>query len=102
MYFRFASAVILVVLVSLAGVAIEKRTLESRREVSRQYYRLEVLRDAHAGLRLRTQKLGAPVRLIEEIEAGRLEVQPTPKSTGKEPKERMPLLRWQRPGTAGR
>ena len=36
MYFRFGSALVLVVLISLGGIALEKRTLELRRSVTRQ------------------------------------------------------------------
>ncbi len=57
MFFRFCSAIVLVVLVSLAGTAIEKGNLELRREVTRQHYRLNVMLEAHAKLRLKTQQM---------------------------------------------
>jgi hypothetical protein len=82
MYFRFGSAVVLVVLISLAGVALEKENLELRRSVSRQHYRMDVLDEAQARLRLRTQELGAPARLIERIENGTLPLDPPEKRTG--------------------
>jgi hypothetical protein len=94
MFFRFGSAVVLVVLVSLAGVALEKSNLELRREVSRQQYRTEVLLEAHAKLRLRTQQLGAPVRLIEPLEQGKLKLQ-QPKKSAETPPRSPPLLHWQ-------
>jgi hypothetical protein len=96
---------VLVVAVSLAGVALEKKNLELRREVSRQHYRLDVLLESHARLRLRSQQLGAPVRVMEQLEQGGMEVPragvsvPSP-SVSESP--RMPLLRWQRGTPVGR
>lgn len=75
MYFRFGMAVVLVVSVSLAGVALERANLEYRRQISRQHYQLETLRAQQAELRLRTQQLGAPARMVESIRSGRLPVQ---------------------------
>src|SRR5262245_49815672 len=68
MFFRFGSALVLVVLISLAGTALEKRSLELRRIVSRQQYRLEILLEKHAAHRVLAQQLGAPSRLIDKIE----------------------------------
>src|SRR5215510_15111729 len=68
MFFRFGSALVLVVLISLAGTALEKRNLELRRIVSRQQYRLEILLEKHAANRVLAQQLGAPSRLIDKIE----------------------------------
>jgi len=48
MFFRFGAALVLVVLISLAGTALEKRNLELKRVVSRQSYRLEILQEQHA------------------------------------------------------
>ena len=58
MYFRFGSALVLLILMSVAGVAIEKQCLALRRSVMRQQYRREVLQDEYARLRLQTQQLG--------------------------------------------
>jgi hypothetical protein len=69
MFSRFGGALVLVVLISLAGIALEKRILSLRRAVSEQTYRLDELRESHAIHRLRTQQLGAPSRLIESLEA---------------------------------
>ena len=97
MYFRFGSAVFLVVLIAMAGVAIEKRTLKLRREVSRQYYRTEVLLERHATLRLRTQQLASPVRVVETIEQNNLMQLPAEAASAPEADlPSMPLLRWQR------
>lgn len=95
MFFRFGSAIVLVVLVAVAGVALEKQNLELRRSVSRQQFRLDVLVNQHAQMRLRTQQLGAPVRMIDSLEQGKLQVRPPEKSATGEPR-RVPLLRWQR------
>ena len=48
MFFRFAAALVVVVLISLAGTALEKRNLELRRTVSHQQYRLDVLLQQYA------------------------------------------------------
>ena len=72
MYFRFGSALVLVILLSVAGIAVEKRCLALRRAVMRQRYRREVLADDFARLRLRTQQLGAPIRLFDALESRRL------------------------------
>jgi len=68
MFFRFGSALVLVVLISLAGTALEKRNLELRRIVSRQKYRLEILLEKHAANRVLAQQLGAPSRLVDKID----------------------------------
>ncbi|HEX4069642.1 MAG TPA: hypothetical protein VHX68_00670 [Planctomycetaceae bacterium] len=67
----------LLILMSVAGVAIEKQCLALRRSVMRQQYRREVLQDEYARLRLQTQQLGAPVRLFQALEADRRERAPT-------------------------
>lgn len=101
MFFRFGSAIVLVVLISLAGVALEKQNLELRREVSRQHFRMDVLLDTHAKMRLRTQQLGAPVRMIERLEEGTLELR-RPETPAAAQERRMPLLHWQRATPHGR
>jgi len=69
MFFRFGSALALVVLISLAGTALEKRNLELKRAVSRQHYRLGILLEQHAANRLLAQQLGAPSRLVDQLDA---------------------------------
>jgi len=68
MFFRFGSALILVVVTSLLGIAVEKQNLTLRREISRQHYRMDVLQEEHARLRLRSQQLAAVERLFATIE----------------------------------
>ena len=65
MYFRFAAALLLVVLVSMAGVRLEKQSLELRRAVSVQYYQTDLLLEMLVRLRLETQQLTAPSQLGE-------------------------------------
>ncbi len=94
MFFRFLSSIALVVLISLAGVALEKETLETRRNISRQHYRMEVLRESFAKMRLRVQEQGAPAKLIEAVEQGKLPVR-RPEKSATSPTKRMPLLHWE-------
>ena len=74
MFFRFVSAIVLVVLISVVGVALEKRNLELRRSVTRQHYQMDALYGTHARLRVLTHALGAPARLIAPVDSGELEV----------------------------
>lgn len=93
MFFRFLCCVALVVLISLAGVALEKKSLEARRKISQQHYRMDVLRESFAKMRLRVQELGAPEKLIEAVENGELPVR-RPEKSATSPAKRMPLLHW--------
>lgn len=65
MFFRFSAALILIVMVSMTSVMIEKRTLELRRQISRQYYHTDLLIELQVRLRLETQTLTAPAQLAE-------------------------------------
>ena len=47
----------------MAGVLLEKRTLELRRAVSRQYFHTDLLIEQQVALRLETQRLTAPAQL---------------------------------------
>ena len=69
MFFRFGAALVLVVMISLAGTALEKRNLELKRVVSRQSYRLEILQEQHAAKRVLAQQLGAHSRLVDQLDA---------------------------------
>ncbi len=93
MYFRFLCCVALIVLIALSGVALEKKTLETRRNISQQHYRMEILRESHAKMRLRVQELGAPQKLIESVEKGELPVRRLERPETSQAK-RMPLLHW--------
>lgn len=80
MYFRFGCALVLAVLISLAGTALEKENLELRRKVSRQHYQEDVLLEDHAAHRVKAQLLGAPARVIDTLEVESLPAAPTAKS----------------------
>lgn len=68
MYFRFGAAIVLLVIVSVIGVALEKQNLTYRRAISQQRYRLDVLVEEYAQRRLQAQRLGAPARTIKSLE----------------------------------
>lgn len=90
MFFRFGSALILIVATSLLGILVEKQNLMLRRELSRQHYRMDVLQEEHARLRLRSQQLAAVERLfatIEDENSGLVASQPgsIPQSTSSAP-----------------
>jgi hypothetical protein len=103
MFFRFGSAVCVVVLISLVGIAIEKRSLDLRRNLSRQHYQMDVLRDQHARLRLKSQELAGIERLFETVErtGSGLELPEKPPKAASPSKsaERpsVPLLFWRQP-----
>ena len=87
MFFRFAAGLLLVVLVSMAGVRLEKHTLQMRRDVSVQYYQTDLLLELLVRLRLETQRLTAPAQLAATMsEAAGATNQRTP---GASPKPRM-------------
>lgn len=110
MYFRFAAGLMLIVLVSMAGVWLEKQTLELRRTVSVQYYQTDVLLDLLVRLRLETQQLTAPAQLAaieSQLDQATREQR---KSQNRNPRlterpadpqklkaESLPLLRFQHP-----
>ena len=118
MYFRFASGLMLVVLVSMAGVWLEKQTLEMRRSVSVQYYQTDVLLDLLVRLRLETQQLTAPAQLaaMQDLQQRKPTKPSTKPSTSSQRRtsriaernedasdasessgQRLPLLRFQNP-----
>ena len=68
MYFRFGCALFLVVAISLAGTALEKRNLELRRAVTAQTYQQELLRNAFVRKRLQMQQLAAPTQTFKILD----------------------------------
>ncbi len=115
-FFRFAAGLLLVVLVSMAGVRLEKQTLQMRRDVSVQYYQTDLLLELLVRLRLETQRLTAPAQLAATMEEAASPKHRTPDSSirprvqtatrpdandekAKRPAsdERLPLLRFQHP-----
>lgn len=110
MYFRFAAGLMLVVLVSMAGVWLEKQTLEMRRTISVQYYQTDVLFDLIIRLRLETQQLTAPAQMTHlEMQDAQKSAQdqktkrPSARTAEQQPKlmpstgDHLPLLRFQHP-----
>ncbi|MDA0589787.1 MAG: hypothetical protein O2820_17535 [Planctomycetota bacterium] len=103
MFFRFGSAICVVVLISLVGIAIEKRSLELRRKISRQHYQMDVLRDQHSRLRLKSQELAGIERLFETVEragSGLALPEKLPKAakaSSSAERPAVPLLFWRRP-----
>ncbi|QDT42077.1 hypothetical protein Pan241w_21580 [Gimesia alba] len=93
MLFRFGSAIMLAVAVSLVGIALEKESLKLKRQVSRQHYQLDVLINAHAKMKLATQRAGSPRQVLNSMERGELDVETNqqPASTNR---REMPLLQW--------
>ena len=66
MYFRFAAALVVVTAVALAAIGIQKQILSLKRSISLQHYNLQILEEKRARLTLKTQQLGAPLRLEKE------------------------------------
>lgn len=117
MFFRFAAGLLLVVLVSMAGVRLEKHTLQMRRDVSVQYYQTDLLLELLVRLRLETQRLTAPAQLAATMEdaaspgtqrapqpGAKPRVQTAIRPDARDDKakrplidERLPLLRFQHP-----
>ena len=111
MYFRFIAGLVLVALVSTAGVRLEKQTLELRRAVTLQYYQTDLLLDLVVRLRLETQRLTAPAQLAATAEnaansgknsaqAGRspgARMANRPQEPEQSKKPQLPLLRFQHP-----
>ena len=111
MFFRFAAGLLLVVLVSMAGVRLEKQTLELRRAVAVQYYQTDLLLELQVRLRLETQRLTAPAQLAATAEnaanseKSRADLRQHQKSrsasrpseTKKASNPQLPLLRFQHP-----
>ena len=93
MFFRFGAALVLVVLVALAGTALETQNLAMKRALSQQRYRLDVLVETQAALRLETQRFGAPARLFESLERGDQNLQRGAK-TQRADQRRAPLMNW--------
>lgn len=92
-FFRFGAAILLVVSVALAGTALETQNLSLKRALSQQQYRLAELMEKQVALRLETQQLGAPAKLLEALERGDATLHRPPKSQRVD-QRRAPLLNW--------
>jgi hypothetical protein len=95
MFFRFGAALFLVVLVALAGTALQTQNLALKRSLSQQQYRMDVLLESQSRLRLETQRLGAPAKLLEALERGDAALYRPPKPQRAD-QRRAPLLNWSR------
>ena len=93
MFFRFACALALVVLVTLLGAGLDKESLVLRRRVSQQQYQLEVLLDRHHRLRMQAQKRGTPIRWLDELEQGRIPLERIARPARRNGPQ-SPLLNW--------
>jgi len=69
MYVRFGGALLLVVLISLCGVALEKHNLDLRRRVSHQSYQQQVLQDQLDAARFQVRRYSAPAETAQRIDA---------------------------------
>jgi hypothetical protein len=65
---RFGAAIAILVAVSLAGVALEQRSLELSRQFSLQTFRADRLEQEASALRLRIEELQTPQRLLEAVQ----------------------------------
>lgn len=72
MYFRFGLALCLVVAISILGIAIEKENLRLRQQITRQHFRMGVMEEKLAVARAEMQQAGAPPRLLQSLEEGRI------------------------------
>lgn len=95
MFFRFAAALMLVVLISTVGIALERQTLEAKRAVSRQAFQIDLLVEMHSQLRLSIQQQTAPAQLAKAQRKTSLPTNSADSGTDTLPPA--PLLRWQRP-----
>ena len=104
-------------LVSMAGVRLEKHTLQMRRDVSVQYYQTDLLLELQVRLRLETQRLTAPSHLATTMDEAarpknprtadqplkpRVQTAIRPNTNDEKAKrpindDRLPLLRFQHP-----
>ena len=93
MFFRFGSALCLIVFVALWGTSLEKQNLELKRAISQQRYRQDALLDMQVRLRLEAQRLGTPARLLGPLERGELPLH-RPEKPQRSDERRTPLLNW--------
>jgi hypothetical protein len=92
-FFRFGAALALVVVIALAGTALETQNLALKRSISQQQYQLEVLVESQAGLKLDAQRLGTPAKLFEALERDDATLH-RPAKPQRSDERRTPLLNW--------
>lgn len=76
MYIRFGAGILLVVAISVAGVAFEKEILSTKRELSHQAYREEVLLERHQQARMHVEELSTPDRVSKDLDHKRFSAIP--------------------------
>lgn len=67
MVFRFLCALALFVAVTAIGIWIERQNLDWNRVVSRQHYQREIFEENIARLKTEVEELGAPARILEQL-----------------------------------
>ena len=92
-FFRFGAALALVVAIALAGTAMETQNLAYKRQLSQQQYRLEVLVETQAGLKLEAQRLGTPAKLFDALQKDGATLH-RPAKPQRHDERRTPLLNW--------
>jgi|GEM_PF-6154855 len=65
MTFRFLSVLVFVVFIGLVGNLWERRCLDLHRAISRQHFRLDILKEQEVRSRLLAESLSTPERLSE-------------------------------------
>lgn len=93
MFFRFGAALLLIVSVAVASTALETRNLALKRSLSQQHYRMDVLLETQARLRLETNRLGAPAKLFDEVLRGNAALY-RPHTPQRTEQRRAPLMNW--------
>ena len=93
MFFRFGAALALVVAIALAGTALETQNLAYKRQLSQQQYRLEVLVETQASLKLEAQRLGTPAKLFDALQKDGAALH-RPAKPQRHDERRTPLLNW--------
>ena len=101
LFFRFGAALLLIVAVALAGTALEAQNLALKRSLSQQQYRMEVLVEQQSRLRLETQRLGAPARLLQNLQQQDSALY-RPAKPQRIDQRRAPLLNWSVPDPSAR
>jgi len=92
-FFRFGAALALVVVIALCGTGLETQNLWLKRSLCQQKYRLDVLIESQAAIRLETQRLGAPAKLFQALEQSSASLR-RPAKALRNDRRRASLLNW--------
>lgn len=88
----------MLVSVALTGTVLETQNLALKRSLSQQQYRLEILLETQASLRLESQRLGTPAKLFDALENGDASLYRPPRPQRAD-QRRAPLLNWSQPNS---